>query len=438
MPLNPVARIMRATAIAATLSAAGTLGIVGTASAADSGDKPQIDVLNWWTSGSEAKSMRVLQQMLGDKGVKMNNDAVSGGGGSNARTVLKSRIQSHNTPGVAQIKGPKIQQWCETGLIGSMDKAAKSDNWDEHVAPRIAKSLQCDGEYVAVPFNVHRINWLWVNRSLLKEVDAEMPQTWSQFVGVLKKLKKADITPIAGGGNTWQVGTAFDALVGTVGDAKFYRKALIKLDQDALSSDKMVQAFKRLRTIQKYTDPNAAGLSWNHNTGMVVQGKAAMQIMGDWAKGEITNDGKTPGEEIACVTMPGNKNSYIYNVDTFEAFTVDSKSRQKAQAVFANTVMSPAFQRKFNMAKGSIPVREGTSLKGFDLCAKRSAQLYKKAKKADALVPSMSQDMAEVGAVKGAIFDVIAKFYNTKDMTAQDAAETLASRVKQAKQMSQL
>ncbi len=410
----------------------------GVASAANSGGKSQIDVLNWWTSGSEAKSMHVLKQMLADEGVDMNNDAVSGGGGANARTVLKSRIQSHRTPGMAQVMPPAIDQWCQTGLIGSLDKVAEAGNWDKKLAPRVAEGVKCDGKYVAVPFNIHRVNWLWVNKSLMRETGVDIPRSWPDFVDALKQLKQAGITPIAGGGNTWQVATEFDAVVATVGDAEFYRKALVELDQRALASDKMVKAFKRLRTLKQYTDPDAAGLSWNHNTGLVVRGEAAMQIMGDWAKGEIINDGKTPGKEIACVTMPGNDNAYIYNNDTFVAFKVDAKAKRKGQAVFANTVMSPKFQRRFNKAKGSIPVREKTSLKGFDQCAKKSAKLYQKAKKADALVPTMSQDQAEIGAVKGAIFDVIAKFYNTDKMSAEAAVEALASRVKQAEQMSSL
>lgn len=412
--------------------------LVGGATASAAEQKGRIDVLNWWTSGSEAKSMHVLQQMMAKEGYKMVNDAVSGGGGANARTVLKSRIQSHNIPGAAQIKGPEIQQWCQTGLVGNIDSVAKSEHWSKFLAPAIAKGMQCDGHWVAVPFNIHRINWLWINRADLKKVNADIPKTWDDFVSDLKKLKSAGITPIAGGGNTWQVATEFDAVVAATGGADFYRKAFVQLDKSALDSATMAKSFERLRTIRQYTDPNGTGLSWNHDTGMVVKGTAAMQIMGDWAKGEITNDGATPGKEVACVAMPGSQGSFIYNVDSFEMFKVDSKSRKAGQRAFARTALTPKFQRRFNMAKGSIPVREGVSLKGFDQCAKTSKKDYEDAKAKNGLVPSMSQDMAEVGAIKGAIFDVVAKFYNDDNMKPKQAAKELAQRVEQAKQMAQM
>lgn len=423
------------TGVAAGVCAAGlTLSMAGTATAAT--DKGTVSVLNWWTSGSEAKSMHVLQQMLADQGYKMVNDAVSGGGGSNARTVLKSRIQSNNLPGAAQIKGPEIQQWCTTGLTMNIDKVAKQQNWSKLLPGPVAKGMQCDGHYVAVPFNLHRINWLWINKSVMKKADAKMPTDWDSLVSALKKLKSAGVTPIAGGGNTWQVATEFDAIAMATGGADFYRNAFVKLDQNALSGDDMVKSLKRLRTLQQFEDPNGQGLSWNHDTGEVVQGKAGMQIMGDWAKGEITSADATPGKEIACIAFPGEHKGFIYNADSFEMFS-HSKSDKAAQYAFAKTALSPKFQRKFNMAKGSIPVREGVSLKGFDSCAKKSKKDFTAAKKNNALVPSFSQDMAENGAVKGAIFDVIAKFYNDKSMSAEDAAKQMASQSKQAKLMSQ-
>ncbi|TAL98152.1 MAG: carbohydrate ABC transporter substrate-binding protein [Rhodanobacter sp.] len=415
--------------------AAAMLTMATNAAAADKGE---ISVLNWWTSGSEAKSMGVLQQMMAKEGYKMNNDAVSGGGGTNARTVLKSRLSSDNVPGAAQIKGPEIQQWCEQGVTTNIDAVAKADHWDKLLAPAIAKGMQCGGHWVAVPFDNHRVNWLWINRADIKKVDAQMPQSWDELVSTMKKLKAAGITPIAGGGDTWQIGTEFDALVAGVGGADFYRKAFVDLDKSALDSPTMAKAFEHLRVIKEYSDPNGSGLAWNHDTGMVVKGTAAMQIMGDWAKGEIANDGATPGKEVACVAFPGSQGTFIYNIDSFEMFKVKTASERAAQATFARTAMSPEFQRKFNMVKGSIPVREGTSLTGFDECAKASEHDYKDAAKKNGLVPSMSQDMAEVGAIKGAIFDVVARFYNSDKMTSQEAATELAKQVEQAKQMTQM
>ena len=38
----------------------------------------------------------------------------------------------------------------------------------------------------------------------------------------------------------------------------------------------------------------------NVATGMVIEGKAGFQIMGDWAKGEFIAAGKVPGVDYYC------------------------------------------------------------------------------------------------------------------------------------------
>lgn len=71
----------------------------------------EVEVLHWWTSGGEAKSIAELKTMLEAKGHVWKDFAVAGGGGESAMTVLKSRVVSGNPPVAAQIKGPSIQEW---------------------------------------------------------------------------------------------------------------------------------------------------------------------------------------------------------------------------------------------------------------------------------------------------------------------------------------
>ena len=102
---------------------------VASAQAAD------VEVLHWWTSGGEARSVDHLKKSLSAKGVGWKDFAVAGGGGENAMTVLKSRAVSGNPPTAAQIKGPSIQEWGDLGFLANIDSVAKSAQWDS-VLPR--------------------------------------------------------------------------------------------------------------------------------------------------------------------------------------------------------------------------------------------------------------------------------------------------------------
>jgi glucose/mannose transport system substrate-binding protein len=54
-------------------------------------------------------------------------------------------------------------------------------------------------------------------------------------------------------------------------------------------------------------DDNFSGRDWNLASAMVINGEALFQIMGDWAKGEFVNAGKTAGEDFTCFRVPGTE-----------------------------------------------------------------------------------------------------------------------------------
>jgi glucose/mannose transport system substrate-binding protein len=189
----------------------------------------------------------------------------------------------------------------------------------------------------------------------------------------------------------------------------------------------MEKAFATLRTVQKYIDKDAANRDWNLATAMVINGKAAMQFMGDWAKGEFTAAGKTPGKDYVCMPAPGTQGAFTFNIDSFIMFKQKSADAQKAQAHLAAAIMEPQFQEVFNLNKGSIPVRTGMNLSKFDQCAKDSSAEFSSAAKSNQLVPSWAHEMAMPPANKGAMFDVVTAFMNTPSMTPKAAAQRMAA-----------
>ena len=246
----------------------------------------EVEVLHWWTSGGEAQSVNELKKMLEKNGHTWKDFSVAGGNGGNAMTVLKSRAISGNAPAAAQINGPSVQEWAELGVLADLNDVAKANNWDKILPKLISDRMKYKGNYVAVPFNVHKINWMWVNPNIFKKANAKIPTTWKEFEVSAKKIQKAGYIALASGGQSWQEATTFEAIVLGIG-ADFYKKAFVDLDLKTLGSKKMIQAFKTLRMTKKYTDKNAPGRDWNLATAMVYKGEAAMQFMGDWAKGEF-------------------------------------------------------------------------------------------------------------------------------------------------------
>ncbi|MDJ0721727.1 MAG: ABC transporter substrate-binding protein [Desulfobacterales bacterium] len=392
----------------------------------------EVEVLHWWTSGGEAAAVQQLQKMLNTEGHTWKDFAVAGGAGANAMTALKSRAVSGNPPTAAQVKGPQIQEWADLGVLTNLDDVAKAETWEKLVPEVVADIMKADGKWVAVPVNVHRINWMWCNPMVFQKAGAIYPQTWDEFFAACEKIQKAGLIPVAFGGQPWQEATAWESIVSGVGGPEFYKQTMIQADEKALASPKMVEVFEIFRKIKKYTDRNAPGRDWNLATAMVIRGEAGMQFMGDWAKGEFTAAGKVPGQDYDALTVPGTADAFLFNVDSFIMFEVKDADAKKAQKAMARLILSPDFQVVFNVNKGSIPVRSGISEDPFDAVAVKSMADFMATAKSGGLMPSMAHEMAVSPAVRGAMFDVVTNFYNS-DMSPQDAARKLAAAVKEAK-----
>ncbi|MDP6103881.1 MAG: ABC transporter substrate-binding protein [Gammaproteobacteria bacterium] len=392
----------------------------------------EVEVLHWWTSGGEAASVNYLKEKLDGAGVSWSDFAVAGGGGENAMTVLKSRAISGNPPTAAQIKGPSIQEWGDLGFLADIDAVAKENNWDGLLPSVVSDVMKHNGKYVAAPVNVHRVNWLWSNPEVFRKSGATIPTTWDDFMVQAKKIQDAGYIALAHGGQAWQDATVFEAVVLGVGGPEYYQKAFVETDIAALESDTTTAVFETFGNLRQFIDSNSPGRDWNVATSMVINGDAAMQIMGDWAKGEFKVAGKSVGTDYTCTAAPGTSGSFTFNVDSFAFFSQSDFNNQQAQKVMAKEILGSDFQEVFNLNKGSIPARLGMSRDKFDSCAHDSMDAFVASSQTGGLVPSFAHGMAVSSAVSGAIYDAATNFFNSNQSAAEGASQ-LVSAVKAAK-----
>lgn len=388
--------------------------------------EPQAEVLHWWTSGGEAKSVAVLQKEFASRGGKWTDMPVAGGGGDAAMAALRARVLAGNAPTAVQLKGPAIKEWYEEGVLANISSVAKAQGWADVLPASIAGHMKCEGKWCAAPVNVHRIDWIWANAAVLAKNGIAMPTSWDEFNAAAAKLQAAGVTPLAHGGQAWQDATVFEAVALGVGGPEFFQKAFVELDQATLKSNTMVKVFDQMRIMRGFVDNNFSGRDWNLATAMVMNGEAAFQIMGDWAKGEFLAAGKRPGIDFLCASTPGD--GFLYNVDSFAMFAVDGSDKTDGQLLLAELIVGKNFQKVFNMNKGSIPARVDVALDDFDPCAHTSAQDMATSNAGGSLLPSYAHGMALRGAQAGAITDVVTAHFNS-DMSSADAVEMLATAV---------
>jgi glucose/mannose transport system substrate-binding protein len=409
----------------ARLLAACALLAAGPAVAAD------VEVLHWWTSGGEAQALNVLKKDLEGQGVGWKDMPVAGGGGTAAMTVLRARVTAGNAPTAVQMLGFDILDWAKQGALADLNAIATAEKWDAVVPAALQRFAKPDGKWVSAPVNVHSTNWVWANKGILDGLGIAEPKNWDELVAAMEKVKASGKIAVAHGGQPWQDATTFEAVLLATGGPAFYKATMVDLDEKALGSDTMKTVFDRMKVIRGYVDSNFSGRDWNLASAMVINGQAAFQFMGDWAKGEFLGAGKKPGTDFVCFRFPGTQGVVTFNSDQFAMFK-QGASVSDAQAKLARAVMSPSFQSAFNVVKGSVPARTDVSDAAFDACGKKGIADLAAANTSGNLFGSMAHGHANPAAVKNAMYDVITAHFNGEFDSAKAVTE-LVNAVKLAK-----
>lgn len=402
-----------------------------TASAAPLMAEPKTNMMHQWAQGSEAAAIAKLGEMYEAAGGIWEQTAISGHT-SNTLAKLRSDVVAGNAPAAVQLKGPEIIEWNSTGQTANLDELATAEGWDDVVAPELISVMKPTGHWVAVPMNIHRVNWLYSSKELLDELEIEVPRIWEEFNAACDKIVAAGKTCIAHGAADWSDTTTFDSVVYGM-DIDLYRKAFQEADVEAMRSQGMIDAFAQLRKMVGYMDDGINGRSWEQSMTMTMTGEAAFFLMGDWTVASANLAGFKEGVDYLCDQTPVDwgGTGYILNADSVVMFKQSDPDYVEGQKLLAKTIMSPEFQVTFNVAKGSIPSRTDVDLSkgGFTQCQQKSLKDLQASVEEGTLVRSMAHNMTVLQKFRGAMMEVITEFVADDSITPEEAANQLADAV---------
>jgi glucose/mannose transport system substrate-binding protein len=292
----------------------------------------RLEVVSWWTSGSEAAALNVLFDAFhaSNPGVDAVNGAVAGGAGSNAIVALAKRLQRDEPPDVWQtFAGKSVQGYASRGVIRSVASVFDRERLRARMSPTILGSLLHDGRPYGVPTGAHRNNVLWFNRKVLARAGLSPPPsdvTLTAFLADLRKVKASGTAPLCLGGKDrfTKVELFENTLLSTIGTSGW--KDLV---HDGLNwrSGKVQTALRSFGTMLDDADPRADQLTWDQATKKLASGGCAFESMNDSAFGELVAAGARDGVDFGATPFPGTSDSFLAVVDVFVAATRAKNAR---------------------------------------------------------------------------------------------------------------
>ncbi|WP_428673529.1 ABC transporter substrate-binding protein [Roseibium sp.] len=394
--------------------------------AATAANATDLEVTHWWTSGGEAAAVAEFAKAFDATGNKWVDGAIAGSGGT-ARPIMISRITGGDPMGATQFNhGRQAEELVEAGLMRDLTDIAKAENWAEVVRPSsLLDSCTLDGRIYCVPVNIHSQQWLWLNNSVFEKAGIPVPSNWDEFAAAAPKLEEAGIVPLAMGQQPWQTTLAFQVLMVALAGPDAYTKVFGDKDTGLAGGPEITKVFQAAATARDMAK-NSNVQNWNDATNMVITGKAAGQIMGDWAQGEFQVANQVAGKDYTCLPGLGVNEVIMTGGDAFYFPKVDDAAITEAQGVLAKVMLSPETQVAFNLKKGSLPVRGDVDLNAANDCMKKGLDILAKGNIIQTPDQLMSADSVSL------VNDLFVEFFNTPDMSAEDAQARFVSIIEEA------
>lgn len=404
----------KAQAVTAASSALLLVAALGGCAAGAGGEQSSgentLEITSWWTSGSEEAALNVLIEAVKalDPELTVNNFAVSGGGGANARQALAARLQAGDPPDSWQIHpGGQLAGYVEVGQVADLTDLYEENGWADAMTPTVAGFQAVDGRFYTVPIGVHRGNVLWTNPTVLEAAGVTIDESTS-LDELIETLKAVDATGVdavcLGDKDIFASSQLLESLMmSRLGPDKW--SALFTGDY-SFDSPEVRQALEDHTTLVELANADHAALTWDEAAKNLAAGNCAVSLMGDWAYGEMVNAGFVPAEDFSSVTLPSDFGDLFAYVGDGFSIPAENIPNAAAAELWLKALMDPEVQTAFAALKGTIPAITTADITSLSDYHQGSADSFENGE----VVPSLTHGEASSAEVQQTYADAVTTF----------------------------
>lgn len=401
------------------------LGVAMIATPAAIAQAEEVQLYHSWSNESELAALNVFVSALEAKGhtiVEMSVPHEAAGSSPLAALVAAGTPPNIFLTGQAGFYRDLRAQ----GLGQEVGAHFKATGAWENFPAKVQEAIQVDGEIVKIPSGIHIDGMLYYNMKVAEAAGVD-PTSWTStadMFGDMAKVKDAGYNFLGLGGNSFQAGYLFHAILAAVAGEDIYTRFYEGTpDVTVLDEQGFKDTVALFREIAAQNDKGWVNRAWNETTNDVIAGKTLMQIHGDWMKGQWKANNKVLGTDYNCINIPGTK-ALAVTVDAMGILGGDTVSEEMLKAEFemASIVVDPVLNSEFAAHKGSTPVRSDAPKDKLDAC--NALVLDSLAKPGfSVLNPSYIGDQDWINSVWNAIFT----FQGDDSITIDDFVATLKS-----------
>lgn len=280
------------------------------------------------------------------------------------REAYKTAIRNFLTtdpPDVANwYPANRMAPFVEAGLFLDISDVYAENDLGTQLASTMPIVTQ-DGKQWMVPYTYYQ--WgMYFNRTVYDQVGAAVPATWEEFLANCEKFKAAGIDCLTtGSSQLWPIAGIFDYLNLRTNGYEFH-KALTN-GEVAWTDDRVRATFAEWAKVLPYTTANHAAIDWQDAVPLIVQGKAANYVMGNFAVAAFKEGGMT-NDTLGFLPFP-TINADVPRAEeapTDAVFIPAGAKNVDDAKKFMAFVARADVQTKLNTALGQLPINAGSTV----------------------------------------------------------------------------
>jgi glucose/mannose transport system substrate-binding protein len=387
-----------------------------------------LEIYHWWTSGGEKDAIDALVDVFKakypDTGVIQS--PVAGGAGYVMKAVMKSLVLAGEAPDAFQMHaGYEGQPYFAGGYLDPISDLWEEEGWKGVIPDVVEDMVKFEGEYYAVPVNIHRPNVVWYNKHVLDAngIDPATLTTWGAFFNACVTLvEDPEIdSPIAlGDKGKWTDTHVLEQII--AGEGIDFYEDWINGEVTSATDSKLLDALETFKTYLGYVNADHAALTWDEAITKVIRGESAFSVMGDWANGEFFKVDKVYGTDYGTFPCPGTAGMYGLVIDCFQHPKGVKHSENSLN--WLRVVGSKEGQDTFNPLKGSIACRTDADITKYGPYQKAALTDFTAA---TSMYPSVAHGSGAPEAFTAELDDIMSDFVESRDVSAAASALTAAT-----------
>ena len=383
-----------------------------------SGDETsELEIVHWWTAGGEKDAYNALLDGFREAqpDIEIVDNPAPGGAGSAIDTVIQNRVIDGNPPSTFQIwPGQALTPYTDEGLLEPIGDSVWDEEMRDAYLDGVLDLAQPAGDLVAVPINIHRLNNLFYNVSVLDDAGVD-PTAIADPQGLLDAMEtvaaETDATPMAHQTQApWSSLQLWESIF--IGQQNVEEYQTLLGGDVASMEDAVRSALDTLASYADYYPEDAGSISWDQGNNDVIAGDAAFLHQGDWAAGQYGSaEDFAFGDDWDMVAFPGTEGVYHSVIDSF-VFPTNNPSPEATEA-FLNYAGTVDAQERFNPVKGSIPPRTDVPMDEFGDFLTRQFEDFQNS---DAQPPTIAHGTGVAPAIQSSLSEVFANFNGSLDV----------------------